>query len=40
MKLIPKKNLAQNFLIDKTIIDLIVDIGNITKEQELLLKEF
>ena len=36
MKLIPKKNLAQNFLIDKTIIDLIVDIGNITKENNIL----
>ncbi len=36
MKLIPKKNLAQNFLIDKTIIDLIVDIGNITKEHNIL----
>ena len=32
MKLIkPKKSLGQNFLIDKNVIDLIIDAGNIEK---------
>ena len=31
MKLKPKKNLGQNFLIDKKVIDLIIKIGNIRK---------
>ena len=38
MKLLqkPKKSLGQNFLIDKNIIDKIIEIGNITKNKTIL----
>ena len=49
MKIKPKKSLGQNFLIDKNIINLIVNLGNIKKtilflrwvrEQEILLRKY
>ncbi len=36
MKLIPKKSLGQNFLIDKKIIDLIIKNGNISTDDKIL----
>ena len=36
MKLSPKKSLGQNFLIDKKIIDLIIENGNISTEDKIL----
>ena len=36
MKIVPKKNLGQNFLIDEKIINQIVDIGNISSEDSIL----
>ena len=36
MKIIPKKSLGQNFLIDKGIIEKICNTGNITKNNNVL----
>ena len=36
MKILPKKSLGQNFLIDKNIINKIISICNITKEDKIL----
>ncbi len=36
MKILPKKSLGQNFLIDTNIINKIVDIGNINKKDNIL----
>ena len=36
MKIIPKKSLGQNFLTDINIINKIIDIGNINKEDDVL----
>jgi len=36
MKIIPKKSLGQNFLIDKSIIEKICNLGNITKNNNVL----
>ena len=36
MKIIPKKSLGQNFLIDKSIIEKICNSGNITKDSNVL----
>ena len=36
MKIIPKKSLGQNFLIDKSIIEKICNFGNITKNNNVL----
>ena len=36
MKIAPKKNLGQNFLIDENVIDQIIDIANISKEDSVL----
>ena len=36
MKIKPKKSLGQNFLIDKNIINLIVNLGNIKKNDIIL----
>ena len=36
MKIAPKKNLGQNFLIDENVIDQIIDIANISREDSVL----
>ena len=36
MKIIPKKSLGQNFLIDKRIIEKICNSGNITRNNNVL----
>ena len=36
MKIAPKKNLGQNFLIDENVIDKIIDIANISREDSVL----
>ena len=36
MKIAPKKNLGQNFLIDENVIDQIIDISNISREDSVL----
>ena len=36
MKIVPNKNLGQNFLIDKNIIDQIIDIANIDEKDSIL----
>ena len=36
MKIAPKKNLGQNFLIDENVIDQIIDIANINREDSVL----
>ena len=36
MKILPKKSLGQNFLIDEKILDKIVDIGKIKKDDTIL----
>ena len=33
MKIAPKKNLGQNFLIDENVIDQIIDIANISRRR-------
>ena len=36
MKVLPKKNLGQNFLVDNIILNLIVDLGEITSDDIVL----
>ena len=36
MKIIPKKSLGQNFLIDNNLLELIADLGEINKEDIIL----